>query len=131
MYKTQRAGDTFGPVTSSFAAVTHELHRIRRTPLNHHFSKRSVGKLQPWIVSSIEKLCGRFEDAMKSGEILNLKYAYAALSHDIIYQYCFSRTLDSVLLQDFDKAYVDAIDGGNQMTPIVCYRDDRLLYTPG
>ncbi len=119
--KPLRAAETFGPVPSSFGTVEHELHRIRRAPMNQHFSKRSVSELHPWIASRIEKLCVRFENAVKSGEILNLKYAYAALGLDVIYQYCFSRTLDSVLMPDFNMEYIDALEEGFHMTPVVSH----------
>ena len=56
---------------------------------------------------------------MESGKMINLKYAYAALTRDVIYQYCFSRTLDSVIHPDFDKAYIDAVEEGPRMTPII------------
>ena len=118
--KPLRAADTFGPIPSTFGTVGHELHRTRRAALNPHFSKKSVRELCPSIVSRIEMLCGRFEEAVKSGEMVNLKYAYAALTLDVIYQYCFSRTLDSVLMGDFNKEAFDVLEEGFRMTPIVC-----------
>ena len=121
--KPLRAADAFGPVPSTFGTVEHELHRLRRAPLSSHSSKRSVGKLQPLISGSILKLCDRFERASEHGETVNLKYAFAALGRDIIYRYCFSRELDSVLVSDFDQDYVDVLEAGQNMTPIVSQVD--------
>ena len=80
----------------------------------------------------MEELCGRFEDAVESGEAVNLKYAYTALSWDIIYEYCCSRTLGSVAMADFNKGYVDLLEKGFHMTPIVslvsdCFEGSDLL----
>ena len=118
--KPLRAAETFGPVPSTFGTVEHELHRTRRAALNQHFSRKSVRELCPWILSRIEMLCGRFEEAVRSGEIVNLKYGYAALALDVIYQYCFSRTLDSISMRDFNREYIDVLEEGFRMTPIVC-----------
>lgn len=122
--KPLTAAETFGPLPSSFGTVKHDQHRVRRAALNPHFSKKSVSELYPWIVSRIEKLSGRFEDAVESGGIVNLKYAYAALSLDIIYEYCFSRTLDSLAMEDFNKGYVDLLEEAFHMTPIVSHLSD-------
>ncbi|KAI4215335.1 MAG: hypothetical protein LQ351_002235 [Letrouitia transgressa] len=117
--KPLRSAESFGPVQATFGTVDHELHRTRRAPLDRLFSSKVVRELQPLIVSTIEKLCDRLQRSFETKEIINLKYAFAALTHDVIYQYCFSRSLDSVSLPDFDKSYVDAIDDGPQMTPII------------
>ena len=73
----------------------------------------------PFIQSIIEKMCGRFEDAAKSGESINLKYCYAALSFDIMSEYCFSMTPDRVLKPDFDRKCFDDIDDFVEMSLVV------------
>ncbi|KAI4253284.1 MAG: hypothetical protein LQ352_003781 [Teloschistes flavicans] len=117
--KPLRAAESFGPLAAIFATVDHELHRTRRAPLDKLFSKKLVHELQPSLVAAIRKLCSRLQNTMKNGERINLKYAYAALTRDIIYQYCFSRTLDSVEMADFDQAYLDALDAGPRITSII------------
>ncbi|KAI9710154.1 MAG: hypothetical protein M1820_002956 [Bogoriella megaspora] len=116
--KPPKSADSFGPVPGIFGTVDHDLHRMRRAPLNKHFSKKFVSDLQPWILSSIEKLCERLEKAKKAGKTVNLKYAYAAVARDIIDEYCFSRQMNSVLLEDFNEEYTEALDAGHDMTPI-------------
>ncbi|KAL8837303.1 MAG: hypothetical protein Q9170_002560 [Blastenia crenularia] len=117
--KPQRAAESFGPVASVFGTVNHELHRTRRAPLDRLFSRKLVQELQPWIVSAIEKLCTRLQSTMDKDETINLKYAYLALTRDIIYQYCFSRPLNSVSQPDLDKPYLDAVEAGPQITPLI------------
>ncbi|KAL9079238.1 MAG: hypothetical protein Q9157_001856 [Trypethelium eluteriae] len=116
--KPPKSADSFGPVPATFGTGEHELHRIRRAPLNKHFSKKSVGDLQPWIFESFEKLCGRLKEAYGDGAVVNLKYAYSAVARDIIDQYCFSRRTDSVSMPDFNMKYNDALEEGHHMTPI-------------
>lgn len=53
-----------GAPTSSFATVSHNLHRLRRGSLNPFFSKRSVNQMEPLIVAKIEQLSKRFETAV-------------------------------------------------------------------
>ncbi|KAI4170325.1 MAG: hypothetical protein LQ343_005078 [Gyalolechia ehrenbergii] len=117
--KPLRAAESFGPVASVFGTVDHDLHRTRRAPLDRLFSRKLVQELQPWIVSAIEKLCTRLQSTVDSGGTINLKYAYLALTRDIIYQYCFSRPLSSVNQPDFDKPYLDAVEAGPQITPLI------------
>ena len=125
--KPLRAAETFGPVPSSFGTMAHGHHRVRRAALNAHFSKRSVGELCPWIEACVEQLCRRFEGASvrkgkEAGEVevvINLKYAFAAMSLDVIYEYCFSRRLGSLERLDFGRGYVDALEEGFCLTPIV------------
>lgn len=106
-------------MASVFGTVDHDLHRTRRAPLDRLFSRKLVQELQPWIVSAIEKLCTRLQSTVDSGGTINLKYAYLALTRDIIYQYCFSRPLSSVNQPDFDKPYLDAVEAGPQITPLI------------
>ncbi|KAL9024943.1 MAG: hypothetical protein Q9196_006142, partial [Gyalolechia fulgens] len=117
--KPLRAAESFGPVASVFGTVNHDLHRSRRAPLDRLFSRKLVQELQPWIVSAVEKLCVRLQSTVDSGETINLKYAYLALTRDIIYQYCFSRPLSSVNRPDFDQPYLDAVEAGPQITPLI------------
>ncbi|KAI9694165.1 MAG: hypothetical protein M1822_003436 [Bathelium mastoideum] len=126
--KPPKSSDSFGPVPATFGTGDHDLHRIRRAPLNKHFSKKSVSDLQPGILSSIKKLCERLERASDEGKTVNLKYAYAAVARDIIDEYCFSRPTDSVLMEDFNEEYTETLEAGHHMTPIVSVADKLLQY---
>ncbi|KAL9582650.1 MAG: hypothetical protein Q9212_003172 [Teloschistes hypoglaucus] len=117
--KPLRAAEIFGPIATIFGTVDHDLHRTRRAPLDRLFSKKVVNELQSSIVVVIQKLCNRIQNTMKKNEKINLKYAYNALTRDVIYQYCFSRTLDSVEMADFDQTYLDAQEAGQQITSII------------
>ncbi|KAI9667579.1 MAG: hypothetical protein M1821_000395 [Bathelium mastoideum] len=102
--------NAFGPYPAAIGTVDHNLHRMRRGAVNPYFSKQSVNQITPFLIPIIEKLCARFEAASRTGERINLKYAYAALALDNMWEYCFSRTPDRVLWPDFDKRGFDNID---------------------
>ncbi|KAI9713564.1 MAG: hypothetical protein M1820_000946 [Bogoriella megaspora] len=108
--KPYREANAFGPYPATVSTVHHDIHRIRRGALNPFFSKRSVASLTPFIQDIIDKLCGRFETISKTGEKIDLKAAFSALSMDIMSEYCFSKTPDRVLMSDFDKPYFASID---------------------
>lgn len=46
--------------------------------------------MEPLIRALIEKLCARFEALKETGEPVNTLHAYAALTTDVITEYCFS-----------------------------------------
>lgn len=102
-----------------FATVSHELHRVRRSALNPYFSKRSIAEYAPVVQSVVDKFCTRLDDATRSGVLVNLKYAYAAMTTDVINEYCFSRTYDAVLTPDFNTGFYESIMALSQMVHIV------------
>ena len=67
----------------------------------------------------IDRLCHRLQEAAKSGEVLNLKYVYAALTTDIMNEYCFSRDLQTVLKRDFGRQSFDNLDGFLEVSLLV------------
>lgn len=100
----------------AISTVEHDLHRVRRAALNPFFSKRSVNHLAPFIQNTVDKLCGRFDQAVTTAEPINLKNAFPALTSDIMYEFCFSRCPDDTLMPDFNKPLHDAVDGFMQMS---------------
>ena len=58
----------------------------------------------------IDILCNRLEEATKSGETLNMRYMFAAVTLDIINDYCFAREPENVLKSDFGRKSFDDVD---------------------
>ncbi|KAH8893094.1 cytochrome P450 [Thozetella sp. PMI_491] len=85
---------------SSFATVTHEQHRVRRSALNPFFSARSVIQLEPMIKYKVEKLSSRFASIAETQEVVRLDVAFIALTMDIICDYAFAN----------DRRYLDEPD---------------------
>ncbi|KAI9878625.1 MAG: hypothetical protein M1830_000392 [Pleopsidium flavum] len=90
-----------GAPQSGFSTVAHDQHRLRRAALNPFFSKRSVTQLEPVIRDKVEKLAGRFEKAMKTGEVIRLDAAYMALTMDVITQYAYAKSCNYLDEDDF------------------------------
>jgi len=84
--------------------------------LNPFFSKRSVTDLVPSITSLVNRLCDRLRDANKTGQPVNLKYCFAALTLDIINEYCFSTDPETTLKADFGEKEFDDIDSFLKMS---------------
>jgi len=86
----------FGSGDSAFGTVSHELHRIRRAPLNKFFSKASIIRLEPLIQSVVNRLCDRLHQYQKAGKAAEISSAYACLSNDVITNYAFAQSHDFV-----------------------------------
>ena len=76
-------------------------------------------ELVPFIQKIINKLCDRFDSASKTGKIINLKYCYAALTTDIMSEYCFSIDPHTVTKADFGRKSFDDIDSFLDISLIV------------
>lgn len=59
----------------------HDHHKLRRSALNPFFSKASVRRLQPLLDAKMDHLLERFEEFRKSGGVLVLNHAFAALTN--------------------------------------------------
>jgi cytochrome P450 len=59
----------------------HDLHKLRRSALNPFFSKGSVRKLQPVIDTKTNQLLDRFGDFQRTGDVVVLNHAFAALTN--------------------------------------------------
>ncbi|KAF7930612.1 uncharacterized protein EAE98_005012 [Botrytis deweyae] len=108
--KPINVAEAFGPYPATIGTQDHEHHRIRRNALNPFFSKKSINDLVSRIQRPILILCDRLEEASKSGVTLNMKYFYAAVTLDIINDYCFSRQPDNILREDFGRKSFDDVD---------------------
>ena len=84
-----------------FGTVSHDLHRARRAVLNPFFSKRSVTKFSSSISSAVEQLCVRLQGFQNTGQPINLKVAFGALTLDIISEYSFARSSKTLADPDF------------------------------
>ncbi|KAJ9151284.1 Trichodiene oxygenase [Pleurostoma richardsiae] len=101
----------FGISTDIFSAVSHEKHKAYRNVVNPYFSRRAVLNIERSIQVIIEELCTRFEAAAHTGELISVGYAYAALTSDVINEYCFAKTHHAVLMPDFNKATYESFLG--------------------
>ena len=100
--------------------VDHDLHRTRRGALNPFFAKRSVIETLPFVQDIIERLSDRFDAASKRAEPMNLKYGYAALTLDVMTEYCFSKDPNNVMKSDYGRKFFDNVDSFLVISLVVC-----------
>ena len=119
--------DAFGPLEMTFNTVDHDLHRLRRAALSGYFTKSSINNLIPHIHATIEHLCCRFEKAIVSGESINLHNAYAALTADVIHEYCFSTSEKTLSKAEFDAENQNVmVDILKQLTLVCNLRNEAI-----
>ncbi|KAF2100056.1 putative cytochrome P450 [Rhizodiscina lignyota] len=116
--KWKPAAEIFGTGKSVFGTVPHELHRIRRAPLNGYFSKQAVNRLAPVIQSSIEALCKRMSEAKSSGQPFELGIAYIGLTVDIITEYSFAEPYGCLKREDLGKEWYDMMTEATKIVPL-------------
>lgn len=90
--------------------IPHELHRMRRAPLNAFFSKASIRRLEPMIRDIVVRLLNRMNLCGKSGEIMSMNLVYKALTADIITRYCFGISTNYMDREDYNRGCFEAID---------------------
>ncbi|KIW89319.1 uncharacterized protein Z519_10173 [Cladophialophora bantiana CBS 173.52] len=108
----------FGNSSSHFGSVPHSLHRMRRAPLNPFFSKKAVARLEPMIRSVVEKLCARLAGFQQTKEPVNLRYAFAALTMDVITDYAFANCYNCLDEPDFAPVWPEAVDSVSEQSHV-------------
>lgn len=100
----------FSNVDSVFGTIHHDQHRIRRAALNPFFSPASLRRLEPLIQDNVSRLISVFRRFQRTGEILPLRPAFAALTSDIIGEYCFGGGENYIEAPGFNAMVLDATD---------------------
>ncbi|KAJ9268666.1 hypothetical protein DTO212C5_5273 [Paecilomyces variotii] len=102
-----------GAPASTFATVSHNHHRLRRSAINPFFSKRAVSNAEKLIWEKIEILCQRLAAACQSKQVLRLDAAYMALTMDIITHYAYGESYNYLYEDDFKLEWKDTVIGGS------------------
>ncbi|KAF1948662.1 putative cytochrome P450 [Byssothecium circinans] len=89
--------------------VSHNLHRMRRTAVDHFFSTRSVAQLEHVVQERIQRLCERIEEFKNKQTPLNLTVAFLALTMDVIETYSFGVSSNLLDLPEFSPEWRDTI----------------------
>lgn len=77
-----------GSPGSMASAVSHDLHRLRRSSINPFFSKAAVQRLEERIQSRLRILSERLSGFLERKEIIDVSVAMTSLTLDIITEYC-------------------------------------------
>jgi cytochrome P450 len=98
----------FGYASDSFSTTNHDLHRLRRKPLNPMFSVKRIAEFQPVIQDKVEKLCRKIS-LYQDGQVLPLSRAWMALTTDVITEYAFANSYDQLDSPDFQDTLHEAL----------------------
>ncbi|PQE14947.1 cytochrome p450 protein [Rutstroemia sp. NJR-2017a WRK4] len=85
-----------GSPGSVFETIPHDLHRLRRSAINHFFSNRSITAIEPMIKAKVSQLSDIFHAHMISKKPVNLRVAFSALTLDIISDYCYGESFGAL-----------------------------------
>ncbi|GAM37558.1 benzoate 4-monooxygenase cytochrome P450 [Talaromyces pinophilus] len=111
------AGSTgaFGVPTATAATVDHDLHRARRGYITKYFAKRNMSTLEPIVQERLDRLCGRIDERLKTGEPLNLDACFSALTADVITRRFYGNDFNYLGSPDFRFVIRNAFMGFTQM----------------
>jgi cytochrome P450 len=98
--------------------VDHWHHRERREPINPHFSKRNVSRLESLIRLKVEQLCERLEEYSASRQPVNLTVCYLAFTMDVITTYSFGKS-SNLLENELNTRWKDTITSIMKSTSVL------------
>lgn len=76
-----------GPIlVGGFSTLPHDLHRMRRVPMNKFFSRGQMLKLESEVHDFTQRTCDKM---LRAKEPFDLKEAFNCFTADIISQYSF------------------------------------------
>ncbi|KAI0896800.1 cytochrome P450 [Annulohypoxylon nitens] len=88
--KPRWVGQRSGTPSSMIATLDHNQHRLRRSSIQAFFSSASIGRIEPVLEKSLEKILQRWKKiGGKCGEVLNMGAVFQAYASDNITTYAF------------------------------------------
>lgn len=82
-------------------AEDHDLHRMRRKPLDPFFSRQKVQQYETMIVEEIKHIEGRLISYRGTGKPITMDYVAAAMTGDLISKICLGQPPTFVFEDDF------------------------------
>jgi cytochrome P450 len=101
---------------SILETLEHDKHKARRAAISVFFSKRSIQLLEPRIKHILQLLVDRLK--AEKGEVVNLNCAMAAVSMDVISEYCFGESMNSMKRKEYGKEWLEIAHDGISMRPL-------------
>lgn len=97
----------FAGTIAALGTAGHKLYKLRRSAFSKFFSSAYLPRLEPIIRSLVDSMVSKITDQLHAGDIVNLDYAHAVLTRDIITEYCFSSSRHCLEQPDFASHYYD------------------------
>jgi cytochrome P450 len=106
---------------SLVSTPSHDLHRMRRGPLNPFFSKQSIRRLEPILQRCLEKVLVIFSERAESSKPINTKMLFSAATNDIIIEYAFGHGWNNLDSPDLNESFLEVMDKGSYMWHVSSY----------
>ncbi|KAH8592532.1 putative cytochrome P450 [Bisporella sp. PMI_857] len=90
--KYQPYMDQFGLAGALVSTAPHDLHRLRRKPLQNYFSRRAVVALESSILSNLEILCNKLSYYKQEGDPMELHPYLVCFAADVASEYTFGES---------------------------------------
>ena len=107
--------DAFGIPSSSVGTTDHNLHKLRRTPLNTYFSRTNVASRQDTIRIRVKNLQARMDNAAASKSVFNLAAALSATTTDVATEYILGKSYDNLGRTDFNQNFMNMLQASGGM----------------
>ncbi|KAK6825858.1 cytochrome P450 monooxygenase, partial [Apiospora arundinis] len=106
------AMDAFTADGSTINTVPHDLHRARRQPLNHFFSKSRIAARQGVIDRNVLIFCERISEFAISGKMVDIGAAISALMRDVTCELLVNKTYAHLKSEDFHVHVTNMLQTG-------------------
>jgi cytochrome P450 len=90
---------------SIFATPDHNLHKLRKAPLQPLFSKKRIADFQPVIREKLDLLCSKIDQYAQSDQVFPINRAFTAFSGDVITTYVFGRSYQHLESPGFEETF--------------------------
>jgi hypothetical protein len=107
-----------GSPGSVFETIPHDLHRLRRSAINHFFSNRSITAIEPMIKTKVSQLSDIFHSHMTSKTPVNLRVMFSALTLDIISDYCYGESFGALNDQNVAREWYYTLEAVMAKAPL-------------
>lgn len=83
----------------------HELHRIRRKPLEPFFSRQGIDRMESMIIDETQILNDRLVALQGSKSVIRLDHVFSAFAGDVIGKICCENPPSMMRQPEFGKAW--------------------------
>lgn len=113
----QRAALGFGE--SHGFTEDHNLHKMRRKPLEPLFSRRAIDLAQENIWTFAKRVEELFNKAKGTGNVISLNRAFSAFVDDAVSETCFGKSIGLLEDEDFSPSWHKLLEGLGTQTPLL------------
>ncbi len=83
----------------------HNLHEIRRAPLEVFLSRKRVGAFESTLSQKVELMCNRLSEFQHSGKLLDLRLLFTCFATDVVTAYVLPQSYELLLTHDLSPSW--------------------------